>query len=257
MPDLQTEYIHITDEVKHIIEPLKIVFPAEYSRIYSDVAHSHEIDLQPSQLLTREMLDEKMVRHVLTLSECTTEAIDAIEKEDKSLLKSILLKTKKLEEEIQELQQIIYEDALTHSYNRKWFEDKVLDNTKLKIRDSGMLVMIDLNKFKEINDSYGHIVGDKVLALVAAKLKETEGRVVRYGGDEFIVIFNHSLSYQHVKDKIEALLLYFQKVHFKVANESFKIDFAYGMAPFTRNTDVSLVIEMADKAMYRHKHEEK
>lgn len=255
MRDLHEEHIHITDEVKHIIEPLNIVFPAYYGQIYSEIAHSHDIELTPEELLNPEMFDEKIVRNILTLSEYVSEAIEAMEKEDKALLRSLLFKTKQLEAEIQELQKIIYEDTLTQSYNRKWFEDKLLDTSKIKLRDSGTLVMIDLNRFKEINDTHGHIVGDKVLSLVAHKLRETKGRVVRYGGDEFIVIFDHKISTSDVKASIESLLAYFQKVHLKAGEHSFKIDFAYGMAPFTRDANVSTVIETADKAMYTHKKE--
>jgi len=115
--------------------------------------------------------------------------------------------------------------------------------------DSSLLLFhqLHMHEFEEFKD--------KVLALIATKLKETGGRVIRYGGDEFIVIFDYSLSYQHVQDKIESLLRYFHKVHFKVMDQSFKIDFAFGIAPFTKNTDVSLVIEIADKAMYHRKRE--
>lgn len=252
--NLVEEHSHITNEVKKIIEPIKIVFPAQYSKIYAQIAHSHEINLQPDQLLTREMLDEKMVRHITMLSVCTSDAIGAMRNKDEALLAEIVLKTEQLQEEIQELRKIIYEDSLTQSYNRKWFEDELLDIAKLRLRDSGTLVMIDLNKFKEINDTYGHVVGDKVLSLVANKLRETGGRVVRYGGDEFIVVFDQTLSHIEVKTKIESILSYFQKVHFKVGDYSFKIDFAFGMSSFTQDAEVLTIIESADKAMYRNKH---
>lgn len=253
MRNLVEEHSRITDEVKKIIEPIKIVFPAQYSKIYSEIAHSHEINLQPDQVLNREMLDEKMVRHITTLSECTSDAIHAMRNKDEALLNEILLKTQQLQEEIQELRKIIYEDSLTQSYNRKWFEDELLDISKLRLRDSGTLVMIDLNKFKEINDAYGHVVGDKVLALVATKLRETGGRVVRYGGDEFIIVFDKTLSHVQIKTKIESILNYFRKVNLKVGEYSFKIDFAFGMSSFSNDAEVLAVIESADKEMYSNK----
>ncbi|MFZ2891367.1 MAG: GGDEF domain-containing protein, partial [Sulfuricurvum sp.] len=147
MRNLVEEHSRITNEVKKKIESIKIVFPAQYSKIYSEIAHSHEINLQADQLLTREMLDEKMVRHITTLSVCTSDAIYAMRNKDEAILAEIVLKTEQLQEEIQELRKIIYEDSLTQSYNRKWFEDELLDIAKLRLRDSGTLVMIDLNKF--------------------------------------------------------------------------------------------------------------
>ncbi|HZF70676.1 GGDEF domain-containing protein [Sulfuricurvum sp.] len=253
MKNLHQEHIEITDEVKEAIKDLKIVFPALYGKLYQEAAHSRDVELKPDELLTREMLDEKIVRHVITLADCADQAIKAIETENKTILATVLSETKKLQKEIQELQKIVYEDGLTKSYNRKWFEDTVLDHNHLSLRESGTIVLIDLNKFKEINDTYGHVIGDKVLIHLTAKLKETGGRVVRYGGDEFIVIFDTHINTPEIEEKMEKLLRYYEKIHFKVEDQSFKISFAYGLAPFTRGADISSVIGSADKSMYKHK----
>jgi len=254
MSDLIKEYIDITDQVKHLIEPKQIVFPSSYAELFSSIAHSKEIDITPEQLLTHEMLDERMVRYVVTLSECTEEALIAIETSNQEMLKTVMLKAKQLQEEVESLQKIVYEDTLTHTLNRKWFDDKLLDHSKIKLRESGRLVMVDLNRFKEINDTYGHIVGDKVLAFVALKLKELGGRVIRYGGDEFIIIFNIDMTPDIVCSKMDKLIHYFDKVHVKAGEHSFKVSFAYGLASFNTDHDVSTVIEEADRAMYLHKH---
>ncbi|WP_310440300.1 GGDEF domain-containing protein [Sulfuricurvum sp.] len=254
MGDLFQEHVSITNEVKVKIEKLKVVFPADYSRFYTEAAQTHNIELKPNEVLSSEMLDEKMVRHLITLSKCTDDAINAIETEDKQALQTILLRTVALQEEIHELQKIVYEDGLTKSYNRKWFDDTIRDVDHISIRDNGTLVMVDLNKFKIINDTYGHIVGDKVLIHIATKLKESGGRVVRYGGDEFMIIFDEKVSQNEIKAKMENILSYCNKTHFKVEKSEFKINFAYGMAPFTHGTDIHAIIEIADKAMYKNKH---
>lgn len=253
MGDLYKEHIDITNEVKESIQKIKIVFPAEYNRIYTEKARSHNVELKPNQVLSSEMLDEKMVRHLITLSKCTDEAIHAIETEDKEILKAVLKQTQALQEEIHELQNIVYEDGLTKSYNRKWFEDTLCDVDHISIRDSGTLVMVDLNKFKQINDTYGHVVGDKVLIHIAFKLKESGGRVVRYGGDEFLLIFDAKVSQKDIRTKMEAILEYCNHIHFKVEQNEFKINFAYGMAPFTNGTNIDTIIQAADQAMYKNK----
>lgn len=253
MKQISDIHVDITNEVKEIISSHKIVFPAYYGEIYTQVANSKDIHLKPEELVNREMLDEKMVRHIITLSECTGEAISAMENEDKALLNTVLIKSKKLQDEINELQKIIYEDALTKSYNRKWFEDKLLDNDKLHFRGDGAIVMIDINKFKQINDTYGHNVGDKVLTRVAEKLRQADENVVRYGGDEFILIFDNTLTHKQIEDKLEALLVYFHKVNFKVADKEFKVDFSYGIASFTNGAKVEEITEEADRFMYIYK----
>lgn len=129
-----------------------------------------------------------------------------------------------------------------------------MEANKLSLRDSGTIVIIDLNHFKTINDTYGHIIGDKVLVHVTLKLKESGGRVVRYGGDEFLVIFDISITEEQIRGKIENVLNYFQKVHFKVETNNFKISFAYGLAQFDQGSILNDVLDTADKAMYRNKH---
>ncbi|HZF71355.1 GGDEF domain-containing protein [Sulfuricurvum sp.] len=253
MKDLQQEHIEITQEVKQAIAYMPVVFPAQYGRIFNEIAKSRDVELTPDELLTREMLDEKMVRHVLELSDCAERAVNAMEEENKNALNTIISETKKLQKEIQELQKIVYEDCLTKSYNRKWLDDKVLDHDQISLRDNGTIVMIDLNKFKEINDTYGHMIGDKVLVHLALKLKESGGRVVRYGGDEFILIFDEVVSIHQIEEKIKKILHYYEKIHFKIHDISFKISFAYGIAPFTKGCDITNVLETADKAMYLQK----
>jgi diguanylate cyclase (GGDEF)-like protein len=251
MIDLYEEHVAITAEIKKEVEPLKVLFPAQYGHLYSLLAQKHDLELKPEQLLNPEMLDEQMIRHIITLTACTETAIEAIEMQDTAKLQAILHETKLLREEIQELRKVVYEDNLTHTYNRKWFDDILLDADGITMQKEGILVLIDLNKFKRINDTYGHITGDKVLILVAKKLKSTGGNVVRYGGDEFVLLFPHDE--KNVLEKIEEVLNYFQHTHFSVEKETFKIDFAYGVSPFLKGANRNRVIEKADEAMYRNK----
>lgn len=247
------EHIAITADIKKEIAPLKIVFPSEYGRIYAELAQKHQVELKPDELLNPEMLNEQMLRHIVTLSECTDSAIEAIETQNTAQLQAVLAETKKLRAETDELRKIVYIDNLTHAYNRKWFDDTILDKDGVSMVKEGVLVVVDLNKFKHINDTYGHTVGDKVLIHIAHKLRTTGGDVVRYGGDEFIVLFG--CDEQVAKIKMEKALSYFQKTHFKIDVHSFKAGFAYGIAPFTKGSIRSNVIDQADSAMYRHKHQ--
>lgn len=252
MNDLYEEHIAITAEVKKEIEPLKVLFPAQYGHLYALMAQKHNLELNPDQLVNPEMLDERMLRHIMTLSACTDTAIEAIETQDAEKLQHILYETKILREEIQELRKVVYEDSLTHTYNRKWFDDTLLEADETTMKKEGILVLVDLNKFKRINDAYGHITGDKVLILIAQKLKQTGGDVVRYGGDEFVLLFRHDE--KNVEAKIENVLGYFHHTHFNVEGHSFKIGFAYGITSFLKGAKKNQVIEKADEAMYRHKH---
>lgn len=245
------EHIAITAHIKKEIEPLDVVLPARYGKLYAEWAKKFQIELKPDELLNPEMLNEQMLRHIITLSECTDNAIKAIETQNTVQLRIILAETKKLRAETDTLRKMVYIDNLTHSYNRKWFDDTILDQDGVSMAKEGVLVVVDLNKFKFINDTYGHTIGDKVLIHIAHKLRTTGGEVVRYGGDEFIVLFNSDT--KEAEKKMENALSYFHKTHFKINSHSFKTSFAYGIAPFTKGSIRSVVIDQADSAMYRHK----
>lgn len=249
----QSAHIQITETVKQKILPLKIVFPSHYARIYSQEAAKNDIELHPEELLNSEMLSEKVVHHVISLSSCTERAIVAIENEDTKTLQEVLEETKQLRDELDELRKVVYEDALTKSYSRKWLEDVYLSSDKSTMNQKGTLVLIDLNKFKEINDTYGHTVGDRVLTYVADKLKESGGHVVRYGGDEFLVLFDAKESLHSVDNKFAVMVQRFEKLSFKIDTANFKIGFSYGSVSFDKGSTLSHVVDAADKEMYRHK----
>ena len=248
----------ITDVTKQAIASIPIVFPVEYGKIYADIAKQHNMELRVEDIFAKEMLDEKMIRHIVLICELSDQALLAMKDNNTQRLQEVIIETQKLREEIYTLQKMVYEDPLTKSYNRKWFDDTYLaDHDRLHLRGEGILVLIDLNRFKEINDTYGHLVGDKVLAHVALKLKESGGRVVRYGGDEFLLIFDNSQAIAEIEIKMETMLAYWKKISFKSEKYNFKITFSYGAVIFTNDSKVEDIISEADKAMYQQKRSRK
>jgi len=245
----------ITANVKKKIESLDIVFPSQYGKLYLESAHSLSVELSPDEMLAPEMLNEKVIQHVIVLSSCAERAIEAIENEDKKTLAMVLEETKQLRHQIDELQKIIYEDTLTKCYNRKWFEDTYINPEKLTLHSAGTMAIIDLNKFKIINDTYGHTVGDKVLVYIAGKLKELGGKVVRYGGDEFLILFDETIAASKITTDIDAMIHVCSQKLFKIEDHVFKVGFSYGIASFSAGSELNGVIDTADKAMYRHKRE--
>lgn len=86
------------------------------------------------------------------------------------------------------MQESMYLDGLTEVYNRRYLEDEMFQK-----EDITALAMVDLDRFKEVNDQFGHLAGDKVLQKVAHILKRNvrdKDAVIRYGGDEFIILFH-------------------------------------------------------------------
>lgn len=90
--------------------------------------------------------------------------------------------------------QSMYTDYLTGVYNRKWLDYSITNRiNRSSTKQSFAAILIDLDDFKAVNDTYGHDAGDKVLQNVARVLKSClgyESLLARYGGDEFYIIVN-------------------------------------------------------------------
>ena len=118
-----------------------------------------------------------------------------------------------------------------------------------------IIVMIDLDKFKQINDEYGHGGGDKVLMglgqLLLQSVRQTDF-VGRYGGEEFLLVFPEG-EIAAVKNKIESLREAFSKVMFNVDGSSFHVTLSAGIASSADHDGLSELIAAADKALYEAK----
>ena len=250
MKNYKELHTKITSKVKKIVGKHKIIFPAYYGKVYNNVAKKYNLELSPEQLLHKEMLDEKIVRHIISLSQYTENAIEAIKSKNEQKLQEVLEETKKLQEEIEELQKLVYKDSLTHCFNREWFEDKYLKEDKITFSKDGVLVFVDLNRLKRINDDYGHVVGDKVIKYLASRLLEITPNVVRYGGDEFILLFDNEIN---VDEKVKLYYEHFKNTKFKAEDIEFKVTFAYGICPFKKGDKLESILDDADKKMYRFK----
>ena len=115
--------------------------------------------------------------------------------------------------EVDEFRDMARKDPLTGLWNRVHTEEKVNEYLEER-RHSGALIMLDLDDFKHVNDTYGHIVGDEVLkefANTLDALTRENDIVCRLGGDEFIV-FLKDVSYQSVvSEKVEQMIMTLEK----------------------------------------------
>jgi putative two-component system response regulator len=92
-----------------------------------------------------------------------------------------------LVEYITEHNQKLHLDPVTSVYNRRYYEEQLAG-----VRRAKAVAMLDVDQFKEINDTYGHQTGDQALVLIAEAIRScvrSTDAVVRYGGDEFVIVF--------------------------------------------------------------------
>ncbi len=253
----------ITDETKTSVNGMKVVTPSIYSSIFNQFSHDYDTVVEDEEQLSSDILNEqcssftkiqkKTSINVKHLSESTQKALTAMQDKDELALNEVLKETKALRSEIEALKAAVYKDELTNVYNRKWLHDNVVDSQTGKFTHTGTLAMIDLNYFKIVNDTFGHVIGDKVLIFIANILKKSTFDVVRYGGDEFIVIFpskiDEAASFQVLSDIREDVL----KKKLKAQDSLFRTSFSIGVTSFTTNDELNTVLEAADKNMYEDK----
>ncbi|MDO6465336.1 sensor domain-containing diguanylate cyclase [Pseudoalteromonas carrageenovora] len=174
--------------------------------------------------------------------------------EEKQLLRDL---GSLVEQEIQSIQ-LATIDELTKISNRRGFlslAEHTLNNCK-KNKVSMTLILFDLNKFKQINDVYGHHEGDFVLTKFAQVMLSSfcDCEVIgRLGGDEFVVMLSDS----GTKKADDALLCFTNAIEQtnSILNKPYNIDYSFGVVNFTYNTDKTVVemIQDADTAMYKQK----
>jgi len=156
-----------------------------------------------------------------------------------------------------ELERRSMRDPLTGLLNRAALEDELARELKRMSR-TGLpvsLVMIDLDRFKEINDRHGHLVGDEALRRVAIKLeaivRETD-RVGRFGGDEFLVVLPDT-SEEQMQELVERLRLAWRRHPPMVPQAPQPIMASFGGATANPGDPIEAVVRAADAAMYRDK----
>ncbi len=166
---------------------------------------------------------------------------------------------KDLEEKQRELELLARTDALTGLNNHRHFMDQLTYEIKRAVRyNSPLSVMIlDLDDFKRVNDTYGHLIGDRVLIMIAGLITQhvrSTDITARYGGDEFCVVLPNTTA--------QGARLVARKMREEIADMVFPVDgetafhitCSIGLAQFHKDMKNSLVIlKFADQALYKAK----
>lgn len=258
----EVTYLTLKNLKKH-----NIVLPETYLKTFQDIAKELHVDIKYEDLALKSF--EKDAKHVenivkktneslTNLNKSTSEARKAIENKDDNSLKKINADLERMQKQIDFLQKELFADPLTSAYNRKWFSDYYLKNDKFQ--NDGHIVFIDINNFKRVNDTYGHVIGDQVLKYMVKFLEKELAHpnidIVRFAGDEFIILFNNKKTsktvdankcMQELQDKLSNRKLKTEKI------KEFGFTFSYGITAFKKEQEVEPVLELVDSLMYKNK----
>lgn len=158
----------------------------------------------------------------------------------------------------QQLRYMATHDELTDLPNRVYFNASIREAlAKTRGKDLRLaLMLLDLNNFKQVNDTFGHDTGDQVLQETAQRLQSslrTSDTIARWGGDEFVIVVESDTDYSGVEVVVEKVLQVFDEPI--TLNESeIQMDVSVGISLFpTDGQDVETLLRHADEAMYHAK----
>jgi len=164
----------------------------------------------------------------------------------------------------QQIQALAYYDPLTHLANRRLLDETLEQTIRHSIEENhfGALLFIDLDHFKELNDTHGHDAGDMLLIQTASRLKESireSDMVARLGGDEFIVLLKNLGTQkgiaEHLTQSIAKKILALLCEPYALAHGNYLLGASIGCTIFGSRTNIdgAMLIKEADIAMYQAK----
>jgi len=152
------------------------------------------------------------------------------------------------------LQERVSRDHLTGAYSRDFFDmtiGELVENAEKKNSSLG-LVMVDIDHFKRVNDTFGHDAGDKVLKHLVATMRysiRNDDLLVRWGGEEFLLVIE--------TESIETLRRMAEHVRQRIEQESFevagRVTCSFGITLYAPNEPIEQTIKRSDKALYEAK----
>lgn len=160
---------------------------------------------------------------------------------------------------LKEIGNKILKDDLTGMYNRRYISERLpVDINKSIIEKTPIsIIMIDIDLFKDVNDTYGHVIGDKVLrdfaALISENINHDTCWAARYGGEEFIVILNNKdvddsfEVAEKIRKKLEEKEFIYEDIHIKITS-------SFGVYSINnRKIEINDLINEVDKKLYKAK----
>jgi len=259
---MSNKLTELTDRVLKEVIKNEVILPSTYKEHFESHAKDMKIDLDYEEIVSetaQKRLNDanelvyKTHCSLDSLEKTTASAQAAIEENDLDKLSTVFKEIAGLKDSISELKGQLHTDTLTKVYNRKWMMEHLVNDGNMK--NEGILVFIDLDKFKPINDIHGHVIGDKVLQYLATFLKSNlkDMDVVRYAGDEFIAISKSTqmeACYMKMKKLQEDLL----SKKLKASNgELLYLSYSFGLTRFEEGSSFRDVLEIADSLMYENK----
>lgn len=166
-------------------------------------------------------------------------------------------RNRELGEAMEQIQELVNVDALTGVYNRRRLFEVISEerNRYTRVPGSFSLCLMDIDHFKEVNDTYGHQAGDAILQAVARSVADGLRAIDcfgRYGGEEFLLVLPQT-PLEGARIKAERVREAIASLRFPDIGDNFRITVSVGVAEYHRNESTDDTLLRADQALYAAK----
>lgn len=201
---------------------------------------------------------EAIRRAAESTARAARDQLDRRRHREKEQIEALQTNILELQSELAEARRAASIDALTQVWNRSALDAhlaSVSDQSFLSGR-SACIVMVDIDHFKQVNDSYGHPAGDEVIRQIADAIVRVflrrEDFVARYGGEEFCVVAQHT-TFDTTRERAERLRKTIEEMKIEAFGHRLRVSVSFGLAALDSGESAKSWLARADEALYRAK----
>jgi diguanylate cyclase (GGDEF)-like protein len=183
--------------------------------------------------------------------------VDQMTQDSNSLVNQLKTEVSDYETKLKAAEELVIRDELTGLSNRRNVEERI--ELRIAKGKAFCIAVLDLDKFKDVNDKYGHLAGDSLLKLFAAELRahsRAHDTVGRWGGDEFIIVLDCDLAGANEQlERTKKWMFGEYKIRMAIGNVEVKVPVtaSIGLAQWKSGESLQDVLEHADNSMYTEK----
>lgn len=186
--------------------------------------------------------------------------LTAIGSQFSALRNQLSEKNKQLSASLERINELASHDELTGAYNRRSFMSMLLQELErsARTRQPFCVALLDIDRFKTVNDRFGHMVGDTVLKqfaeVVGANVRTTD-RFARYGGEEFTLLLTPIASPLDANPAMERVRAAVEAHDWDAIAPGLRVTVSSGVAAYEPGESAEALLDRADRALYQAKHE--
>jgi diguanylate cyclase len=182
-------------------------------------------------------------------------SIDRMTEEGKAAIEQLRGEVTNYQAKLEEAEKVALRDALTGSLSRRCVENQI--ERRIGSAAPFCVAILDIDRFKQVNDEYGHLVGDELLKQFATELQSrsrTTDLIGRWGGDEFIIVLDCALAKAKPQiDRLHEWVCGNYTVHGNAGPIKLKVNASIGLAEHRPREASKSLVDRADADMYKHK----